>query len=43
MIEVQNLTKKYGDRVAVNNISFSVKRGEILGFLARMAPEKPPR
>jgi ABC-2 type transport system ATP-binding protein len=35
MIEVRDLTKKYGDRVAVNNISFSVKRGEILGVLGQ--------
>ena len=35
MIEVKNLTKKYGDRVAVNGISFSVQRGEILGFLGQ--------
>jgi ABC-2 type transport system ATP-binding protein len=35
MIEVKNLTKKYGERSAVNNISFSVKRGEILGFLGQ--------
>lgn len=33
MIEVRNLTKKYGDKKAVNNISFSVGQGEILGFL----------
>lgn len=33
MIEVKNLTKKYGDKVAVNNISFKVEKGEILGFL----------
>lgn len=33
MIEVCHLTKKYGDRVAVNDISFTVKKGEILGFL----------
>lgn len=33
MIEIQNLTKKYGQVVAVNNISFSVRKGEILGFL----------
>jgi ABC-2 type transport system ATP-binding protein len=35
MIEVKDLTKRYGDRVAVNNISFSVRRGEILGFLGQ--------
>ncbi|MBN2852244.1 MAG: ATP-binding cassette domain-containing protein [Clostridia bacterium] len=33
MIEIINLTKKYGQVVAVNNISFSVQKGEILGFL----------
>ena len=33
MIEVQQLTKQYGDFTAVNNISFKVERGEILGFL----------
>jgi ABC-2 type transport system ATP-binding protein len=33
MIEVKNLTKKYGKNIGVNNISFTVQRGEILGFL----------
>ena len=33
MIEVKNLTKRYGPITAVNNISFRVERGEILGFL----------
>ncbi len=33
MIEVKNLTKKYGDKKAVDNISFKVGKGEILGFL----------
>ncbi len=33
MIEVKNLTKHYGDKVAVNNISFIANDGEILGFL----------
>lgn len=33
MIEVRNLCKHYGDKKAVNNISFEVKDGEILGFL----------
>lgn len=35
MIEVKELTKRYGERVAVDNISFSVKSGEILGFLGQ--------
>ncbi|HOV42189.1 MAG TPA: ATP-binding cassette domain-containing protein, partial [Oscillospiraceae bacterium] len=33
MIEVKNLSKHYGEKRAVDNISFSVKEGEILGFL----------
>lgn len=33
MIEVRNLTKRYGDLVAINDISFTAAKGEILGFL----------
>ncbi|MBQ4617939.1 MAG: ATP-binding cassette domain-containing protein [Clostridia bacterium] len=33
MIEVKNLVKKYGSHLAVDNISFRVEEGEILGFL----------
>ena len=33
MIEVQHLTKRYGPVTAVDDISFRVERGEILGFL----------
>ncbi len=33
MIEVQHLTKRYGRFTAVDDISFRVERGEILGFL----------
>ncbi|MCK9302951.1 MAG: ATP-binding cassette domain-containing protein [Bacteroidales bacterium] len=32
-IEVKNFTKKYGNQKAVDNISFKVKTGEVLGFL----------
>jgi ABC-2 type transport system ATP-binding protein len=32
-IEVKNLLKVYGEQKAVNNISFSVNKGEIVGFL----------
>ena len=33
MIEVKNLTKKYGDHAAVKNLSFTVEKGRIYGFL----------
>jgi ABC-2 type transport system ATP-binding protein len=32
-IQINNLTKKYGPQTAVDNISFEVRTGEILGFL----------
>lgn len=35
MIEVKNVTKKYGNFYAVRNINFEVKEGEIVGFLGR--------
>ncbi len=33
MLEVKNLTKAYGEKRAVDDITFTVNRGEILGFL----------
>ena len=33
MIEVKNVTKKYGKSVAVEDISFSINDGEIVGLL----------
>ena len=33
MIEVKNLVKKYGDHLAVDNLSFTVEKGQIYGFL----------
>ena len=32
-IEVKQLTKKYEEQIAVNQISFRLKKGEITGFL----------
>ena len=32
-IDVQNLSYQYGERKALDNLSFSVNRGEIFGFL----------
>src|SRR4051812_34606186 len=33
MIEIKNLTKAFGAKLAVNDISFGLARGEVLGFL----------
>lgn len=33
MIEVNHLVKKYGEHVAVEDLSFTVEKGQILGFL----------
>jgi ABC-2 type transport system ATP-binding protein len=33
MIEVENLTKRFGTTLAVDDVSFAVRKGEILGFL----------
>ena len=33
MIRVENLTKYYGERLAVDSITFNIERGEIVGFL----------
>ena len=35
MIEVKNVTKKYGDFTAVDNITFNVKDGEVVGLLGQ--------
>lgn len=33
LIKVSNLTKAYGSKLALDNVSFTVKKGEVLGFL----------
>ena len=33
MIEVEHLVKKFGDFNAVNDLSFTVARGQVMGFL----------
>ena len=40
MLEIQGLTKQFGQFTAVDNISFSVASGEVLGFLG---PNSCPR
>jgi ABC-2 type transport system ATP-binding protein len=33
LIDVQGLTKRYGERTAIDDVTFSVPRGQVLGFL----------
>jgi len=40
MIEVENLTKRYGNFVAIDKLNFTVDTGEILGFLGLNAAGK---
>ena len=40
MIEVEKLTKYYGDFMAIEDVSFEVKKGEVLGFLGPNAAGK---
>lgn len=35
MLSVQDLTKRYGDLVALDGVSFEVQKGDILGFLGK--------
>jgi ABC-2 type transport system ATP-binding protein len=42
MIEVRNLTKCYGDRKAIDTLNFSVKKGEVVGFLGLTEQVSPP-
>ena len=43
MIQVQGLTKRYGDKVAVEDLSFVVQPGRVTGFLGPTGPgSRPP-
>jgi ABC-2 type transport system ATP-binding protein len=41
MIEAQGLTKRYGDKTAVDNLSFTVRPGMVTGFLGPNGAGKP--
>lgn len=35
MIEIKNVTKRYGEKCAVDDVTFTINKGEVLGFLGR--------
>jgi ABC-type lipopolysaccharide export system ATPase subunit len=41
MIEARGLSKRYGDKLAVDDLSFSVKPGQVTGFLGPNGAGKP--
>jgi ABC-2 type transport system ATP-binding protein len=43
MIKVEGLTKRYARKVAVDNISFEIEKGQVVGFLGPNGAGKPPR
>ena len=43
IVDVRNLSVKFGDFYAVKHISFAVNAGEIFGFLGANGAGKPPR
>lgn len=40
MLKLETITKKFGDKVAVNQLDMIVKPGEIMGLMVKMVPEK---
>ena len=42
-IEAQNLRKFFGPVTAVDDVSITVKEGDIFGFLGQKGPGRPPR
>lgn len=43
VVQLSQLTKKYGEATAVDHLDLSISRGEIFGLLARTAPAKRQR
>ena len=43
MIELKDLTKKYGDFQAVNDLNLCVKKGEVFGFIGPNGAGRPPQ
>ena len=41
-VRIEGLTKRFGHVVAVDDLSLTVPRGEVFGFLGPTAPASPP-
>ncbi len=41
-LQVRGLTKRFGTKLAVDNLSLDVARGGIFGFLGLTGPARPP-
>ena len=42
LLRVQDLTKRFGGLIAVNDVSFDVEEGEILAVIGRTGPARAP-
>ena len=42
MLKIKNLTKVYGDKKAVDNLSLHIRPGEIYGFIGQMCIRDRP-
>ena len=43
VLRTQNLTKQFGEKVAVKNVSMQIKKGEIYGFIGKNGAGKTTR
>ena len=41
IIEIKNVSKSFGEKVALENVSLEIPEGKIFGLLGPMAPERP--
>jgi ABC-type branched-subunit amino acid transport system ATPase component len=42
VLELQGLTRRYGDLVVLDDLSFTVREGQMFGFIGPTAPARPP-
>ena len=42
VIEIKNVTKTFGEKVAIEDINLTIPEGKIFGLLGPTAPARPP-